>query len=213
MEVYFIRHGETLANKSKTIQGADDVLTEEGVKQVQILAKRLAGIQLDAVFCSPLPRALESAKIIAETHNIPVQVYDSLKEKTNPTSLIGLSSEDERVKEVNVVRKKEQELNVDWVYENEESFSNIKHRALEVLSFLKDCGHERVLVVTHGGLLPHLLSGMIFGDVFTHKEYKSIKRVFKMGNTGISKCTVQKKEDEQVRWNVVSWNDQSHLYV
>lgn len=66
MEVYIIRHGKTDWNKECRFQGARDIpLNEEGREAARKLGQRLKDIHFDAVFCSPLSRAYETACIVA----------------------------------------------------------------------------------------------------------------------------------------------------
>ena len=64
--IYFIRHGQTELNKQKVLQGRSDCpLNEIGIAQAREAAERLRGIRFDAVYSSPLQRAIQTAKIIA----------------------------------------------------------------------------------------------------------------------------------------------------
>lgn len=67
MLIYFVRHGETAANKEGRIQGQslDEPLTEVGIKQVEGLLPLLPK-SFDLLFSSPLTRAKQSAEIIAK---------------------------------------------------------------------------------------------------------------------------------------------------
>ncbi len=69
MDLYIMRHGETLWNKNGIIQGSSDVeLSEYGVELARITAEGLMrdGITFDRIYTSPLKRALNTAGIIAE---------------------------------------------------------------------------------------------------------------------------------------------------
>ena len=65
-KIYFVRHGETKANKEGLIFGQLDLdLTKEGVKQVNQVTKKLSKIKADYIISSPLKRAYHTAKIIS----------------------------------------------------------------------------------------------------------------------------------------------------
>ncbi len=65
---YFLRHGETAWNAEGRICGSTDVpLSDAGRRQAQLLACRLKPISVDALYSSPLSRALETARLIGET--------------------------------------------------------------------------------------------------------------------------------------------------
>jgi probable phosphoglycerate mutase len=79
--VMLVRHGATILNADDRFAGASDVpLGDDGRMQVQHLAERLASDSLAAIYASPLRRALETASIIAKTHELQVQLLDGLRE-------------------------------------------------------------------------------------------------------------------------------------
>jgi broad specificity phosphatase PhoE len=62
---YFIRHGETEWNAAGRLCGRTDVpLSDVGRRQAQLLAVRLKPIPFEALYSSPLRRALETASIL-----------------------------------------------------------------------------------------------------------------------------------------------------
>jgi broad specificity phosphatase PhoE len=81
MRVILVRHGETDSNKAGLALGRDDVeLNETGRWQAQRLAEALQGQPIAAVYSSPLRRALDTARAIAERHHLTVEVDDGLIE-------------------------------------------------------------------------------------------------------------------------------------
>jgi len=68
--IYLVRHGQTQYNAIGRWQGqTDSPLTELGILQAKMIALRLAELSRNstvAIFASPLGRAHETAKIIAE---------------------------------------------------------------------------------------------------------------------------------------------------
>lgn len=78
---YLVRHGETSWNRSGRIQGHEDVpLSEHGIRQMMMLAKRLAGCSFSAVYASDLSRATRSAETIVEGHQASIQTDSALRE-------------------------------------------------------------------------------------------------------------------------------------
>jgi broad specificity phosphatase PhoE len=64
---YFLRHGETAWNTEGRMCGSTDVpLSDVGRRQAQVLAVRMKPILVDALYSSPLQRALETARLIGE---------------------------------------------------------------------------------------------------------------------------------------------------
>jgi len=64
---YFLRHGETEWNAEGRLCGSTDVpLSDAGRHQARLLAMRFESIPIDAVYSSPLGRALETARIVGD---------------------------------------------------------------------------------------------------------------------------------------------------
>ncbi|XP_071509940.1 fructose-2,6-bisphosphatase TIGAR-like [Diadema antillarum] len=71
-EITFARHGESVFNKGKLVQGqTDSPLSEEGELQAQYLAKRMSNEVFDYVFVSDLTRAQQTAEAILKSLTTP----------------------------------------------------------------------------------------------------------------------------------------------
>lgn len=55
-------------------------LNAEGQREVDALARRLAHVPLEAIYASPLERAVDTANAVAECHKLPVQIRPGLGE-------------------------------------------------------------------------------------------------------------------------------------
>lgn len=79
--VYLVRHGATQLTAEDRFSGAVGVdLSEEGRRQAQLLANRLADESLAAFYCSPLSRTVETASILAQPHRMTPVHRDGLRE-------------------------------------------------------------------------------------------------------------------------------------
>ncbi len=80
--LYLVRHGENPANLTKEFSSrrVDYPLTAKGVLQAQQTAEHLAGIGIQAVYSSPLRRAVQTAEIIAARAGLPVAVEEGFRE-------------------------------------------------------------------------------------------------------------------------------------
>lgn len=78
-QIILVRHGETEWNVKEVFRGRIDIeLNETGLKQAQLLAKYLSDIKIDAIYSSPLKRALTTAEIIANYHKLKVEIAPGL---------------------------------------------------------------------------------------------------------------------------------------
>ena len=81
MEIYIVRHGETIWNEKKLLQGRTDIeLNENGRRLARITGEHLRDTHFDMVFSSPLQRAYETARLIIGDRDIPIKTNDLIKE-------------------------------------------------------------------------------------------------------------------------------------
>ena len=74
--IYFARHGETVWNVENKICGmTDSPLTEKGRQQARELGRKVkeSGIHIDEILYSPLSRAADTAKAVAEATGLPAR--------------------------------------------------------------------------------------------------------------------------------------------
>ena len=78
-EIILARHGETEWNVEEIFRGRIDVeLNETGRKQAKLLAEYLSSSKIEAVYSSPLKRALKTAETIASYHKLEVIITPGL---------------------------------------------------------------------------------------------------------------------------------------
>jgi len=81
MRLILIRHGETEWNTQHRAQGRTDIpLNERGRAQAQALGNHFAGETIDLVLSSPLSRAYETAKAVADAAGAPIKTAEDLTE-------------------------------------------------------------------------------------------------------------------------------------
>lgn len=142
--IYFVRHGETDYNKISKFQGHLDIpLNETGINQAKQALENSKSIKINTIFCSPLSRAVETAKIINKYHNAKLIFDDRLKE-------LYMGTLQDRIK--NDLTKQEQNL----AFTSPEYFGgeSIQEFCMRVHSFFKEIENskENILIVSHGGV-------------------------------------------------------------
>ncbi|MBI2165833.1 MAG: histidine phosphatase family protein [Chloroflexi bacterium] len=81
MRLILVRHGETRLNREGRAQGrTSEGLNPTGRRQALDLARALRKEPVDTLYSSPLPRALETARIIGRAIGLPVRASKSLME-------------------------------------------------------------------------------------------------------------------------------------
>lgn len=147
-EIILVRHGQTGWNTGRVYRGRADVgLDEVGMKQAELLGGYLAELKLDAVYSSPLRRALDTAVALTQHQAINVQVSDGLID-FDYGKWQGLSDEE--------VRKSYPALHHRWctaanlvTMPGGESLSDVKKRALPVVDEAVGGYDGRVVLVSH----------------------------------------------------------------
>ena len=83
MHIYAMRHGESEYNVKGLCNddpGRDVHLTRRGRLQAEKAAEALRRVPLDHIFCSELPRARETAAIVAQAHEVKITPHAGLND-------------------------------------------------------------------------------------------------------------------------------------
>jgi len=126
-------------------------LTERGYRQIEALAELFAGLELDAVYSSPLGRALATARTIARPSGLEVRPVDDLREIRT-----GDLSGWQRPDVWSAVREFFFRPDVTWdvpYVGGGETFRQLSNRVLPFFeSLVRRRDWRRVAVVAHGGV-------------------------------------------------------------
>ncbi len=83
MQLYLMRHGQTNYNLLELCNGDPQVdvhLTELGIQQAQHAAESLRNVELDNILISELPRTRQTAEIINQYYQVPIEVLPTLND-------------------------------------------------------------------------------------------------------------------------------------
>ncbi len=81
LTVHLVRHGETEWNRDGRCQGVTDIpLTAKGRRQTEAVARAFASKRPGLILSSPLQRALETARRIANVHGLSCETVTVLRE-------------------------------------------------------------------------------------------------------------------------------------
>ena len=147
--LYILRHGKTIWNKERKAQGRTDVpLSDEGRKEAYKVKEYIESLNIDGIYSSPLKRALETAEIVSQDISYKIfKTDDDLIERS-----FG-HYEGELVEKLpfSILTKENPEFDGEGV---DESADRFKKCLLDIVSN-SEC--ERILIVTHGGILYNFL--------------------------------------------------------
>ncbi|WP_409341455.1 histidine phosphatase family protein [Paenibacillus sp. MBLB4367] len=159
MELFIIRHGESITNTSPTLL-ADGGLTERGRAQAEKVAVCMAGARLTHIFSSPLMRAVETAQPLARAVKLPVEVWLDAHEVWTGDGYRGPTTEQlaEKYPEIRFAEDAESDP-LGWHCPGGETSQTGYRRAGRLLERLRSrfTGDERVALFAHGALNRRLM--------------------------------------------------------
>ena len=80
--LYLVRHGETVDNANQIMQGqTQGELNENGVQQAREFSEQWKNKVIDIILASDLKRSIDTARIIAEPHQLEVLTTPLLRER------------------------------------------------------------------------------------------------------------------------------------
>ena len=160
LEIYFIRHGESVGNKAERFRGRCDFeLNPTGLRQAEALRQELAAVRFEAVYSSPLQRAFKTAQIMADSRSPVIEAAGF----TN----IALGAWENQSK--SYISQKYPELWQIWltwpeklVFEGLETLPAVQKRAYQALQELLDRHRDGIIaVVSHRAVLKPLFAAML----------------------------------------------------
>jgi phosphoserine phosphatase len=173
--VLLVRHGATEWNETKRAQGQADIpLSAGGRAQASAIAREVAGLDVAAVYSSDLQRALDTARAIADEHDVEV-VADPDWREVDQGEWTGLKTSE--------IKDRWPEL---WGQARHytarpggESPEQVRKRALAALARVVEAHpEETVVVVSHGGTI-RWVSAEVLG--YDDRESARIRGLFNGG--------------------------------
>lgn len=197
MELYFVRHGESMSNALGVMEGwGDSELSERGRDQARQVARKMGDIgSFDSLFCSPLVRARSTAGAIGRVIGLEPIIIDNLREihigrwdgQPLPALKIVYSNELERW------AKEDHGL----VFPGGESLGDFYERAGHALDQILGSAGTRMVVVAHGGMISACLTLLLEGRA-------SSKFGVSLANCSLSAVKISQSDCETLLFNEVA---------
>jgi broad specificity phosphatase PhoE len=165
-----VRHGATTLSAEDRFAGATDIpLSDEGRSQAAALAERLRDDPIDAIYCSPMRRTLETTSIIAEPHRL------------TPVSRPALREIDHGHWEGLTRHEVESRFKDEYARWEEDPFStapsggecgvDVMARALPVVRAIVEAHHDQqVIVVSHKATIRLIISSLLGFDARGYRD-------------------------------------------
>lgn len=155
MEIYIVRHGETVWNANKLLQGGADIeLNENGRALAGETGENLEMVHFDRIYSSPLIRAYETACLIRGHRNIPIIRDERLRELSfgvyegeNFSALL----KDETDPFHHFFKRPD-------LYQAPDKGETLEHICIRAAEFMKEVieplkdDYERIMIVAHGAM-------------------------------------------------------------
>jgi broad specificity phosphatase PhoE len=143
-----LRHGQTDWNIDLRLQGSSDIpLNQTGIRQAELAAEYLVGTQWDLVIASPLSRAKDTARIVADKLDLEVVIVPELIERSFGIAE-GMSHSEWR-------KLYESHAEIPGL----ESLVDLKDRSISLLTQIANIyDGQRILAVSHGALIRKLMT-------------------------------------------------------
>ncbi|KAM0950878.1 putative phosphoserine phosphatase [Dioscorea sansibarensis] len=200
-DIVVVRHGETSWNASKIIQGhLNSELNENGRQQATAVAVRLSKEpKFAAIYSSDLKRAAETAEEIANSSGLPEVNFDPALRERHLGELQGLALRDAarlKAEAYQCFLSKSRDQNIPG---GGESLNQLYDRCTSCVERIaKKHKDERVIVVTHGGVLRELYKRAAPNSKFPNGTVL---------NTSVNLIQIS----ENGKWSIKMWGDISHL--
>jgi broad specificity phosphatase PhoE len=166
LKIFFMRHGQTSFSRDNAFcgSGLDPELTEDGMAMARSFAEAYRDTPWQAIYCSPLQRAHQTARPLCEMLGLEPQVRDGLKE-------IGYGQWEGKSAEE--IARDFHDDHIRWSADpawnaptGGEPGIAIAHRALQVVEEIKARHHNgNVLVVSHKATIRIVLCSLLGIDV------------------------------------------------
>jgi len=157
---FLCRHGQTEWNTAGRRQGQlDSPLTNLGRGQAGTIASSALELGVDAIFCSPLGRATQTASIISNHLETSVVVIDELAE-LHHGSYAGMTDQEIERRFPGQLEQRERDKYL-WCFPGGESYADADVRATRALGVVAESGSARPLIVSHAMITRVLLRNLL----------------------------------------------------
>ncbi len=204
MKIYIVRHGESEGNLSRIHMIGSDPLSKKGIKQAKRLCKRFTNIPIDLIITSSFIRAKTTAQIIQNNILKPLVSSKLFVEAKRPSEIELKKIDIPETIEIRMLIKANYER-FDFRYSDEETFLDLKDRALKAINYLEKKNYNNLLVVSHGDFIRMIVMLVIIGKDATPQDYLNMRNIH-FDNTGISIL-----EYDKAKWSVNTLNDHAHI--
>src|SRR5699024_523081 len=161
MELYLVRHGESVGNITPGQDMPDCPLTDLGEKQADLVAEELIDAGITHVISSPLIRTLQTAQPFARAVNKPISVMKDAFEVRHLDSCKGARLSD-LINQFPEAQFPDDFEHNGWHYAGNENLSMATQRATNIVKQLKQYDADaKIAMFTHALLNQYLIRELL----------------------------------------------------
>lgn len=207
-KIYFVRHGETIANRKHIHQGPEEPLSLNGRKQAENVALFMRGKEIDTLVCSTYTRARETAELISRELELPFCMDESLKEFRRPNHLYNKGHYSLASLRY-VYRLFLHREDPDWDDDGAENMFAVRNRVVDAKEMIAGLEGENIIVVSHAIFMDMFLELACLEKKLTVRQFVgSLLNFKKTPNTGIIHVVYDADAPKGVcQWQLVAFID------
>jgi probable phosphoglycerate mutase len=201
MKIYFVRHGKTVWNQERRLQGmtGDSALLPEALVEIAKLGDYLAETNFDAIFSSPSKRAFDTATILSQHNHQPREIVKKTELfEWNLGIFEGMLIDEAHQKDpdnMNAFRHHPEQFWGNPI--GAENLADVYRRFTRFMAWLSQQAYENVLVVSHGAFLSStlkMLTGTPIGEL-------------RPGGVGLANNTLSIVDYDGESYRLTHWNE------
>lgn len=181
-QLYLARHGETVENAARIVQGhLDGTLSTNGIRQAQGLGLRLKDEGIEFILCGDLGRQKQTSDEIRRYIPVPVEYTPLLRERG------GGDLEGKTYQELGVV----EEANFErycregaGIFQSMEPLESVSERAHRVIGRVLELPQKKILTVGSGWINSGMANILLEEPFLYHNQQNGAVHYFKLDATG-----------------------------
>lgn len=199
-QLVLVRHGETEWTERGLLHGGrlDSPLSPKGRRQARSAARKLEGENFAALFSSPQGRAMQTAEILGEALGLIPEPREGFREykfgwmEGKPKTIFEPDGTGPLFMKPLIY------LGIFLTGERPGQFNNRVLRAIDDIT--DQHPSDRILVVTHWGVLSLIMAALLDADPTRWREYGSW-----------APCGITELHGQNDKWQLIRLNDAEHL--
>lgn len=168
MNLYLVRHGQTVGNLQGRYTGAyDDELSQYGISEIERAKRLIKNVSFDKVYSSNRKRTMDSAKILVDN-----EIISDCRLNERNFGIFENKTYKEICENFPIEEKAWVEDWIDYKIPDGESVKEVYERVAKFIKMLEKEDYKNCLVVTHGGIIRLIYCYVLGGSINNFWKFK-----------------------------------------